>query len=191
MICDLMKQRFSARFLLQQAGRFIEHFASVPALALLALLSILFPLVLFPAHGIGDIKPLDLHFAYGPDQVYEYLAALGAKGRSAYSTMLLTSDLVFPVIYSMTMAIALRLVLRKSRPRASLSLCLFPFTIILADWFENLSLVLVTRKYPQQADVIAGYASIFTSLKWILIMLTVLILLTSIAVWVISCMRDR
>lgn len=191
MICGLMKQRFSERPLIQQAGRFIERIASVPALALLTLLSILFPAVLFPVHGIGDIKPLDLHFSYSPDQVYEHLAALGAKGRGAYTRMLLTSDLAFPVIYSMALSIALMLVLRKLLPLASTYLCLFPFMIVITDWFENLSLVMVTREFPERADVIASFASSFTSLKWALIVLTVLILLTSVAFGVAKCIRDR
>ena len=190
-ICSLMKQRLSERPPIQQADPFIERIASVPALALFILLSLLFPAVVFPVHGISDIKPLDLYFSYTPDQVYEHLAALGANGRDAYTRMLLTSDLVFPVIYSMALSIALMLVLRKLLPLASTYLCLFPFLIVIADWFENLSLVMVVREFPERADVIAGYAGSFTSLKWALIVLTALILLTSVVFWVAKCIRNR
>ena len=165
MICSLMKKRFSERPLFQQANRFIERIASVPALTLFIFLSLLFPAVVFPVHGISDIKPLDLYFSYSPDQVYEHLAALGANGRDAYTRMLLTSDLAFPVIYSMALSIALIFVLRKLVPLAGTYLCLFPFMIVITDWFENLSLVMVVRKFPERADVIAGYASSFTSLS--------------------------
>ena len=186
-----MKQRLSERPPIQQADPFIERIASIPALALFILLSLLFPAVVFPVHGISDIKPLDLYFSYTPDQVYEHLAALGANGRDAYTRMLLTSDLVFPVIYSMALSIALMLVLRKLLPLASTYLCLFPFLIVIADWFENLSLVMVVREFPERADVIAGYAGSFTSLKWALIVLTALILLTSVVFWVAKCIRNR
>ena len=186
-----MKQQFSERSLIQQPAWFIEHTASIPVLALLVLLSILFPAVLFPAHGIGDIKPLDLHFSYSPDQAYEYLAALGAKGRDAYTRMLLTSDLAFPVVYSLALSVALMLVLRKPLPPANMYLCLFPFMIVIADWFENLSLVMVARKFPERADATVSYASSFTSLKWTLIVLTVFILLTSVAFRVARYIRDK
>jgi hypothetical protein len=186
-----MKQRFSEQPLIQQPAWFIERTASIPVLVLLVLLSVLFPAVLFPAHGIGDIKPLDLHFSYSPEQVYEHLAALGAQGRDAYMRMLLTSDMAFPVIYSMTLSVALMLVLRRPFPLANVQLCLFPFMIVIADWFENLSLVMVTRKFPERADVIASYASSFTSLKWTLIVLTVIILLTSVAFRVARWIRDK
>ncbi len=191
MICGLMKQRFSERSLLQQASRFIEHIASVPALALLVLLSVLFPVALFPVHGIGDIKPLDLLFSYSPDLLYEHLVALGAKGRDAYTRMLLTSDLVFPVIYSMSLSIALMLVVLKLLPLASTYLCLLPFMIVIADWLENLSLVMIIHEFPERADVLASYASAFTSLKWVLVVLTVLILLTLVAFGVARYIRDR
>ena len=186
-----MKQQFSERSLIQQPAWFIERTASIPVLALLVLLSILFPAVLFPAHGIGDIKPLDLHFSYSPDQAYEYLAALGAKGRDAYTRMLLTSDLAFPVVYSLALSVALMLVLRKPLPPANMYLCLFPYMIVIADWFENLSLVMVARKFPERADATVSYASSFTSLKWTLIVLTVLILLTSAAFRVSRHIRDK
>ena len=191
MICRLMKHRFPERPLIQYADRFIERIASVPALALFIFLSLLFPAVVFPVHGISDITPLDLHFSYSPDQVYEHLAALGANGRDAYTRMLLTSDLVFPVIYSMALSIALMLVLRKLLPLASTYLCLFPFMIVISDWFENLNLVFVVRKFPERADVIAGYASSFTSLKWGLVVLTALILLISVAFRVARNIRNR
>jgi hypothetical protein len=187
----LMKQGFFERPLIQQPARFIERAASIPVLVLLALLSILFPAVLFPAHGIGDIKPLDLYFSYSPEQVYEYLAALGAKGRGDYTRMLLTSDLAFPVVYSTALSVALMLVMRKLLPLASVYLCLFPFVIVIADWFENLSLVIVALEFPGQSDLIARYASSFTSLKWALIVLTLLVLLTSVLLWVTRCFRDK
>ena len=186
-----MKQQFSERSLVQHPVWFLERTASIPVLALLVLLSILFPAVLFPTLGTGDIKPLDLYFSYSPDQAYEYLAALGAEGRSAYTRMLLTSDLAFPVIYSMALSVALMLVLRKPFPPANMYLCLFPFMIVIADWFENLSIVMVTRKFPERADAIASYASSFTSLKWTLIVLTLLILLTSVAFRVTRYIRDK
>lgn len=191
MMRGLMKQKCFERPLIQHPARFIERAASIPVLVLFALLSTLFPVVLFPAHGIGDIKPLDLYFSYSPDQVYEYLAVLGAKGRDDYACMLLTSDMAFPVVYSMALSVALMIILRKLFPLASAYLCLFPFMIVIADWSENLSLVMVTRRFPEHADVIVRYASSFTSLKWTLVVLTVLMLLTSVAFWVARCIRDK
>lgn len=192
MLRPLIVQRFSGGHLLQQAARFIERIASVPGLVVLSLLAVLFPAVLFPAHGIGDFKPLDLYFSYSPDQVYQQLAALGAGGRSAYARMALTTDMVFPVIYAAALSIMLMLVLRKLLPATSRFryLCLFPFLIVIADWCENLGLAMVMRAFPERADAMVRSASTFTSLKWMLVVFTVLMLLTSVVIWAARVIRD-
>lgn len=160
---------------------------------LLTLLSVLFPAVLFPAHGVGDIKLLDLHFSYSPDQVYEHLAALGVEGRSAHTGMALISDLAFPVIYSLALSVMLMLVLCQLFPPASRFryLCIFPFLIVISDWCENLSLAWVTRTFPERADPIVNLASSLTSLKWSLIVLTLLMLLAAVTFWAVSDIRGR
>lgn len=160
---------------------------------MLVLLSMFFPAVLFPAHGAGDIRPLDLYFSYSPGQAYEYLVALGVEGRSAYIGMALTSDLVFPVVYALALSAALVLVLRKLLPLSSRLryLCLFPFLIVIADWCENLCLAMVARAFPERADALVRSASLFTSLKWMFIALTILMLLTAVTCWVVRAMRGR
>lgn len=162
-------------------------------LLVLVLLSMFFPAVLFPAHGAGDIRPLDLYFSYSPGQAYEYLVALGEEGRSAYISMALTSDLVFPVVYAMALSVVLMLVLRKLFPPSSRLryLSLFPFLIVIADWCENLCLAMVTHAFPERADALVRSASLFTSLKWMFIALTILMLLAAVTCWVVRAMRGR
>ena len=179
--------------MLQQSVQFIERISSIPVLVALTLVSVIFPAVLFPAYGIGDIKLLDLHFSYSSVQVYEHLAALGKDGRSAYTCMLLTSDLAFPVIYSLALSVALMLIQQKLFPPDSRFryLCLFPFLIVIVDWCENLSLAFVTRTFPEPIDWIVSFASFFTSLKWTLVVLTILMLLTAVTIQTVSGNRGR
>ena len=105
--------RFS---LLQKLTGMIDRFATIRVLMVLTLLATLFPAVLFPAAGIGNDRPLDLYFSYSPDQAYEYLSGLGAKGRSAYARMELTTDLLFPVVYSLALTVALVMAARRVLP---------------------------------------------------------------------------
>jgi len=145
----------------------------------------LFPLVLFPMYGLGDIVLLDLHFSYTPDMVDAYLSALGTEGRSAYITMALTSDLVFPVCYSLTLSIALVVMLRKLHITAGKLryLSLFPFLIVISDWVENLSLAVITRAFPQRLDALVKFASFSTSLKWVLVISAFMLLLGLLSYW--------
>lgn len=162
-------------------------------LVLLTLLSVLFPAVLFPTAGIGDSKPLDLYLSYSPDQVYEYLGGLGAKGRIAYARMGLTTDLLFPVVYSLALTVALVMAARRVLPPGSRLqyLRFFPLLIVIADWCENLSLAVVIHAFPDQLDAIVTAASLFTSLKWTFLILTVTTLVTVGAMAVMRQIRDR
>ena len=177
--------------LLQQLARSVDRLASVPALLILVLLAALFPFVLFPAHGIGEMVPLDLQFSYGSARVNDHLAALGAEGRRAYSSMLMTSDMVFPLVYATALSIALMLVLCRGLAAGGNSLCLFPYLIVMADWGENLCLAAAVRGFPGQADALARYASACTSLKWVLLAATLLVLLVAVVFRVAGKTRGR
>jgi len=184
----------SWRFSLQhKLTGMIDRIATVRVLVVLTLLSVLFPAILFPAAGIGDDRPLDLYFSYSPDQAYEYLGGLGEKGRSAYAKMELTTDFLFPVIYSLALTIALAMAARRVlTPDSRLhSLRFFPFLIVIADWFENLSLTTVIHAYPDLRDSIITAASLFTSLKWVFLTLTVMMLLLAGNMVVAMQFRDR
>ena len=179
--------------MLQKLTGLIERIATIRALVLLTLLSILFPTVFFPAAGIGADRPLDLYFSYSPDQVYDYLDGLGEKGRSAYAKMELTTDLLFPVVYSLALTVALVMVARRVLPANSRLqyLRFFPLLIVIADWCENLGLAAVIHAYPVQRDTIVTAASLFTSLKWVFLSLTAMMLLVAAALVVARQFSDR
>jgi hypothetical protein len=171
----------------------IERIATIRVLVLLTLLSVLFPVFLFPDAGIGGDTPLDLYMSYSPVQVYEYLDGLGASGRSAYARMELTTDLLFPVVYSLALTVALVMAARKVLPPDSRLryLCFFPWLIMIADWCENLSLAAVIHAYPDQLDMVVTAASLFTSIKWGFLTLTVIMLLVAAALSVAMRFRGR
>ena len=179
--------------MLKKLTGFIGRFATVRVLLALTLLSALFPVVLFPAAGIGDDRPLDLYFSYSPDQVYDYLDRLGAKGRSAYARMELTTDLLFPVVYSLALTVALMMVARRILPADSRLqyLCCFPLLIVIADWGENLGLAVVIHVFPDRLDTVVTAASLFTSIKWVFLTLTVMMLSAAGVLTVAMQIRNR
>jgi hypothetical protein len=171
----------------------IDHIATIHVLVLLILLSMLFPTVFFPAAGIGDDAPLDLYLSYSPGQAYEYLGGLGAKGRIAYAKMELTTDLLFPVVYSMALIVALAMSTQRIFPPDSRLqyLRFFPLLIVIADWGENLSLAVMIYTFPDQLEVLATAASLFTSLKWTFFMLVIMGLVTVVALTVKKQLHKR
>lgn len=163
---------------LNKSFRFLEHITSLPAVLVLAFVSVLFPLLLFPMYGPGNMELLDLHFSYNSELAYRYLEEIGEKGRNTYLSFALSCDLIFPVFYSLTLSMALLLIVRRLPQTNCIFryICLFPSFIVVADWFENLNLACVIHAFPKRLDSIAGFASFFTSLKWLLIILTVIML---------------
>lgn len=149
----------------------IDRLASLRVLGMCFLLTLLFPLLIFPWMGFGDEQPMDRSWSYSARQVYAYLDALGAAGRSEYLRWALSADLVFPVIYSFMLFLALTLACRRTTGcrgwiRKGRYL---PLLIIVADWSENVSLAVVAYRYPERLDVMAQAASLFTTTKWMLI----------------------
>ena len=161
----------------------IDHIATIHVLVVLMLLSMLFPTVFFPAAGIGDDPPLDLYLSYSPDQAYEYLGRLGAEGRIAYAKVELTTDLLFPVVYSMALIVALVMAARRILPPDSRLqyLRFLPLLIVMADWGENLCLAVVIDAFPDRFEVLATAASLFTSLKWTFLISVIMTLVTLVA----------
>lgn len=158
----------------------MKRVSSVPLFLLLTLVSLLFPLVLFPLYGIGDHGFLDLYLFYGPEQVRDYLSALGPAGRAAYISMLLSADLLYPVVYSLALSVALTLLWRErssiENPRRYWTL--LPFAIVLFDWCENLSIAWIARAYPDQTEAMVRVASACTSMKWSLVAFTLLLIVS-------------
>jgi hypothetical protein len=180
--CSKVAETLNSRSLLEQVAVLVGRFAGVPALLVLAVLAALFPLVLFPACGVGDFIPLDLHFSYTPEQVSIYLAGLGDEGRRSYRCMLLLPDMVFPLVYATALSVQLMLVLCRRLSTARRYLCLAPYLVVIADWGENLFLATVSGGYPDTLDGLIRIASVFTSLKWTLLALTLLLLFAAILV---------
>ena len=174
-----MTEASSVNSLVGRFAQFVDRHACVPVLLVLLFLSALFPVIVFPAHGIGDMVPLDLYFSYDPDQVHSHLSALGEQGRRAYAGMLLISDMVFPLFYTSALSVALVLGLRSKLAPGHRRLCLFPFLVVIADWCENLCLATAVRAYPDSVDTVVRIASISTSLKWALLAVTLLMLLAA------------
>lgn len=111
--------------------------------------------------GILDMK------LYDADMVYRVFDAQGEEGRQFYKGLLLSIELVFPIVYRTFIALLISLILSRlfsvgSRFRY---LCLLPFVGMLADYLENILIVIMLSNYPQRLVEIAGIAGWITFIK--------------------------
>lgn len=140
-------------------------------------MTLFFSFVVFPwfaaQRDVGaaqGIRPLDLQYAYPPQQAFDTIDALGENGRRLAAIGELTIDLLYPLVYSLTLATLLTVVFRAAfQPANPLRwLPLLPIAMLLCDYGENLSIVALILTHPAEIVPLAVLASIFSTAKWTL-----------------------
>lgn len=164
---------------LTRFSRFLERITSARRLAALLLVLPALPLWIMPATGPGQVEFLDLRLSYSPEEVHRLLESLGAEGRAAYARMALTSDLIFPLLYSLALSMAFTLLSGSLFPGESRlqHLRLLPLAALLADVAENLAIAGLIYSFPELPVTLVRWASTFTGLKWASVVLNLGLLL--------------
>lgn len=106
---------------------------------------------------------LDLKFAYTPDEAHASIASLNSEERSNYKLGILAFDMPYLVIYCLFFSGILVKLWKKKR------LVIIPFAILIFDFFENLMVLQILKSFPDQNEVVALSASIFTTGKWLMV----------------------
>ncbi len=117
----------------------------------------------------GWPKPLDLSFAYSPEDAFARVAAYGEIGRARFPIFSFTGDLVYPVAYTACFAALLSLLARPlvGTWALAMKLNLLPVAVFMLDIFENLSIAVMMHIYPATPLALGLAASIFTTGKWL------------------------
>ncbi|GIH91222.1 hypothetical protein ACFFMN_09500 [Planobispora siamensis] len=131
------------------AARFVRPLTFVILLALLAPVVLLANVGLpFSAAGVkevsGGVGILDLEPRESAEGVYRALAAYGEEGRERYLTLLATLDLLFPPLLALTCALAAAL----GAGRVRWWIWPVPVAALVADYTENVVLVILLTRYP-------------------------------------------
>ncbi len=136
-------------------------------------LIIVFNLFVFPLvyKTNQNIVPLDLHFSYSPEKAYTILSKYSDEGLREYVIGELTVDIVYPMVYVLFLSFFIFKLTKKN------SLSSFPLQIFILDCFENIGIVTLVNYFPQKLPNIVLLSSLFTSLKWILIGMSILLIL--------------
>ena len=163
----------------------LEALASRRILGALIVIFLVLFLVVFPmaaaqlASYSGDVRMIDSLYSYTPDQVYQMISAYGEQGRSLYILTTLTADLLYPLDYSLLLSLLIIATYRQAFPggRMVRPMSLLPFITALFDLLENAGVVAMLASFPQQLTLIAQASSIFTSLKWGFLVISIVLVL--------------
>ena len=122
--------------------------------------------------GYGN-RILDGRSRYSPKDVRQFFQAIGADGRRLYAITELTLDVLFPLIYGSLFA---ALILRLYEGGVARSLVLVPLVLIAADLAENVTVAIMASRFNGQDPPLAKVAVIFTVLKRLLFISSLLLI---------------
>lgn len=160
-----MIKTLSERLHRSATGRNIAIFAALMALFAVVIV----PLVQAKVEAYsGGTSLVDLKMSYTPQTLYMMIASYGDAGRSLYRGFAASGDLLYPVVYSLLLALLLSWLIQRSRLSSSklAMLNVVPLGGMVFDWLENAHVITLLSLYPEEYPAFAKTASICTSLKW-------------------------
>ncbi len=136
--------------------------------------------------AIRSFPIIDTELYVTPVQAYDIIASLTESQIATYR-VILAVDFLFPILYNACIALCMAYFLDKRLNRGDVLRRMLPLPILtmLLDFSENISILAILGRYPQQswAAAIVGY---LTAAKWGSLILTLIVLLISILFYAIK-----
>ncbi len=144
---------------------------------------IFFGAVVMPA-GVNKISEvsgkkvdiLDLKFSYTPEMARHVISEYGDSGRKYAIQFGLIADTLYPISYTFLFVVLTAWIFKAINPIKFSRVLLLPLIIPMVDYGENLNIAVLMYDYPQLKDWQVHLSSLFTSLKWSLVGLQVLVI---------------
>ncbi len=160
--------------------------AQVRNILFLLLLLLLMNLFVFPYYTeqiVPDNGPsiLDLRFGFSAEEAYGTLEAFGEQGRAIYRKMLLVADTIYPLVYGLLLMLLASFFLKRTiKPGNEFRVVnLLAVDAVIFDFLENAGIAYMIGQFPLRADFVAGLASVFNILKWVMVGLAVMLVMVS------------
>lgn len=127
------------------------------------------------ANGLSD--SIDTSWFYNAASLYRIAESYGESGRAFYIQQRWTFDLVWPVVYFLFI-FSLSSLFYKSIGLSKMNRWILSFSwfAIFFDYIENALVTIVMLNYPNPTPLIADFAGTFTSLKWIFLGMSFIVL---------------
>lgn len=163
----------------------LHRYAKGWLILVLAVLDFLFIGVIMPRlqagmeAASGGVGPIDLRFFSTPEQIQSMIEAYGEAGRASYRTIELTADILYPIIYTLFFCLLLSWLLQRAFAADSSvrMLNVVPIGGWLFDLLENVGVVTMLSIYPNTSVLIAWATILFTIVKWVFALATVVLIL--------------
>ena len=128
-----------------------------------------------------DMMPLGYDLSY----VNTLFDALGKIGRETYLTRQIPVDMLYPFLFGLTYSLLLAYLLKKINKGRTITifLCLIPVLAGIADYLENIGIILLIQNYPLLTETAVKTTSFFSVVKsvstslYFIILIVILIIL--------------
>lgn len=178
--------------LMQRISQYFYSKSSFWVFLITLTLFVMFMLVVLPSESdrsaqvTGSVTSPDTTFYYTRDQLYQIAEDFGLEGRLYYLDSRISFDIIWPLVYTFFLINAISWLLNKTILEESKLrlLNLTPLVAILLDYMENITNMIVMFRFPGQTDILASLAGIITSLKWVFVGGSFLVLVFGVVLWV-------
>lgn len=154
---------------------FLNRYSNWKTLVGLLTLYLLFPLVLLnnaeekiKRLAGKEIGPIDLTFGFNPQRTLQMVEDYGDAARKYYSTVELSLDIAFGVVYALLFAVILTMIYRRLINGPVNYINLLPFGVMFFDFLENITIVSMLTHYPEQSESMATLCELFKLIKWMM-----------------------
>ena len=120
---------------------------------------------------------IDLTFGFNPQKTLSMVADYGELGREYYAQTEMTTDVLYPIVYTLLFCIILTLLFRNKTYQPFSFINLLPLGALVFDLLENITIVTLLKSFPNSSEIVAILCEIFKMLKWIasgLVLITIL-----------------
>ncbi len=125
----------------------------------------------------------DTSFFYSADELYRIADAYGIIGRQFYIRQRFTFDIIWPIVYGSFLYINSIYFYKKKNINKHTYLLYLPIVAVVFDYLENIMTSIVMYRYPNQTLILDHMAGFMTSLKWITLSTSFVVLVYFICIY--------
>jgi len=159
-----MKQ-FSKLINANISGKIILGLFIVTNAVFVFMLTVTIPNTMSFANGVQllDMMPM----GYDVNYVNTLFKVLGETGRETYLTTQIPVDMVYPLLFGLTYSLLFAYFLKKLNKlnTSFYFLCLIPVIAAIADYLENIGIILLLQNYPSLSETLVKTTNIFSVTK--------------------------
>jgi hypothetical protein len=136
---------------------------------------------------IPDMMPT----GYNPEYMNSLLNQLGEEGRNAYLFRQIPVDMVYPLLFAISWCLVLAWLFKKLNYHNTklIYLTFLPVFAGLFDYLENIGMIIILNRYPENGDILTHITNVFSILKSILTTSYFVVLIVTVLVFLIKKLK--